>query len=258
MKKVVTSALCVIPPKELWEPIQEIRKEYDPAYYRWMPHMNIVYPFVETKDFEEAEKVLTGPLSKIAPFKVKFEKFEHFSKKDHNLFWLKPDAKEFQDLYKVINEFYPGERKEFTPHLTVGHFPKDELKKWSTILNKDWKPVEWELTEVYLISRDGKDDPFKVRKVIHLKGVEKSRFECIPLEKREPNLTDIFVGGIGTSMKQEDLEAAFKLYNVVKVSVNSKGFAFISLRSHEDQKSAIAEMNGVEVCGRKIAVSAAK
>lgn len=252
-KRVVTTALCVIPPKEIWEPIQEIRQKYDKAYERWMPHINIVYPFVETKDFDEVEKLLTGPLSKLPPFKVKFEKFESFEKKDHHLFWLKPFGNEFQELFKVINEIYPGERKEFTPHLTVGQFPKDEKKKWSENLNKIWKPVEWELQEVYLISRDGKDDPFKVRKVIHLKGIEKSRFELVPIEKKE-NVTDIFVRGIG-DLKEEDLEKAFSKYNVVKINVNPKGFAFIKLKSQEDQKKAIEEMNGKEILNKKFSVA---
>lgn len=40
-KKVVKSAICIIPPKELWDDIQEIRKENDKAYSRWPPHINL-------------------------------------------------------------------------------------------------------------------------------------------------------------------------------------------------------------------------
>ncbi len=41
MKKVVRSAVVVIPPVELWGDIQDIRKDNDKAYERWMPHINM-------------------------------------------------------------------------------------------------------------------------------------------------------------------------------------------------------------------------
>lgn len=40
-KKVVKSAVCIIPPKEVWEDIQELREENDKAYARWPPHINL-------------------------------------------------------------------------------------------------------------------------------------------------------------------------------------------------------------------------
>lgn len=40
------AACCVIPPKGVWDPIQEIRKRYDSAYNRWMPHVNLLFPFI--------------------------------------------------------------------------------------------------------------------------------------------------------------------------------------------------------------------
>jgi hypothetical protein len=44
-RKVVTSAIIVSPPKETWGPIQDIRLKFDKAYKRWMPHINLIYPF---------------------------------------------------------------------------------------------------------------------------------------------------------------------------------------------------------------------
>jgi hypothetical protein len=52
--------------------------------------------------------------------------------------------------------------------LTVGQTgEKDKLIKQ---LQKDWKPLEFLCKEIYMISRSGKDEPFEVRKVIHLGG----------------------------------------------------------------------------------------
>lgn len=44
-KKVVRSAVVVVPPKELWGQIQAIREDNDKAFARWPPHINMyVFP----------------------------------------------------------------------------------------------------------------------------------------------------------------------------------------------------------------------
>jgi hypothetical protein len=42
-KKVFHTALVVIP--DQIDQIQPIRKQYDTAYDRWPPHINLVFPF---------------------------------------------------------------------------------------------------------------------------------------------------------------------------------------------------------------------
>jgi len=46
MEKAETSAIVVSPPPQAWEPIQDIRVKHDKAYSRWMPHINLIFPFV--------------------------------------------------------------------------------------------------------------------------------------------------------------------------------------------------------------------
>lgn len=41
MNFVVTSALCIIPPVNVWDGIQKIRKIHDKSYDRWPPHINL-------------------------------------------------------------------------------------------------------------------------------------------------------------------------------------------------------------------------
>jgi len=57
-KKVFHSALIIKPPETLWPQIQAIRKEKDKAYERWMPHVNMSFPFVEPETFKEAAEIL--------------------------------------------------------------------------------------------------------------------------------------------------------------------------------------------------------
>ena len=41
-----TSAVVLVPPRDLWAPIQAIRATNDKSYLRWMPHVNLLYPFL--------------------------------------------------------------------------------------------------------------------------------------------------------------------------------------------------------------------
>ncbi len=40
------TALCIVPPRQLWAPVDRLRALYDKAYEKWPPHVNLVYPFV--------------------------------------------------------------------------------------------------------------------------------------------------------------------------------------------------------------------
>ncbi|CAG8751048.1 2101_t:CDS:2, partial [Dentiscutata erythropus] len=47
--KSYKSAICIIPPKSQWSNIQSIRQKHDKHYKRWMPHINLIYPFILTQ-----------------------------------------------------------------------------------------------------------------------------------------------------------------------------------------------------------------
>lgn len=64
--KVVKSALVVMPPPEAWTAIQRVRKVYDKSYYRWPPHLNVLYPFLPddaTVGFRKAAKFASQALA---------------------------------------------------------------------------------------------------------------------------------------------------------------------------------------------------
>ena len=45
--KTHTTAVVLIPPEEVWEPIQALRRAHDRNFDRWMPHITLLYPFAE-------------------------------------------------------------------------------------------------------------------------------------------------------------------------------------------------------------------
>jgi hypothetical protein len=71
--KVHRSAICIIPPKNIWSQIQTIRAVHDKSYIRWMPHINLIYPFYEDlgSTFEKAGQSAAEALKHIRPFKVR-------------------------------------------------------------------------------------------------------------------------------------------------------------------------------------------
>ena len=40
------TAVVAMPPPEVWEPIQAIRRQHDRNVHRWMPHITLLYPFM--------------------------------------------------------------------------------------------------------------------------------------------------------------------------------------------------------------------
>jgi 2'-5' RNA ligase superfamily len=51
--KTHSSTVALVPPEDSWAPIQHARYELqDKGLYRWPPHCNLLYPFVEMREFE--------------------------------------------------------------------------------------------------------------------------------------------------------------------------------------------------------------
>eukprot|EP01080_Neovahlkampfia_damariscottae_P007930 gene7930-12398_t len=263
-KKVYKTALCVIPPKDVWEQIQAIRKIHDSTYERWMPHFNYLYPFVGFEEFPEAEKLLKEKMKNIEPFKVKVEKFGYFSQKDVAVLWVKPESDVLQKLHNEITKVYEANRKDFKPHISVGQFPKNEVQKMMEKFQKEWKPIEFIVNEICLIGRYGNDDPMKVRSILHFGKENKSTIKIFPIEKQKENY-NVHIGGLSSDVTEKNLEEIFIKYNVKKVDIVKdknnglpKGFGFLEFENEKDQKTVIAKMNGYKINNKAIKLNKAK
>jgi 2'-5' RNA ligase len=92
--KTHQTAVAVVPPQEVWEPIQAIRERHDRQFHRWMPHVNLLYPFYLPEQFDEALPRLVDACAKITPFKVTLAEFRFFRHSSRRAtLWLAPELK---------------------------------------------------------------------------------------------------------------------------------------------------------------------
>lgn len=168
--KDTKTALIIMPPKELWDQIQAIRSTHDSAYIRWMPHVNLLFPFVTESQFPDAEKLLIEQIAKdnIKEFEIEFTDLSFFVRKKSTTLFLDPSNKDdmLQNIYNSIIKVFPNlpTRDQFTPHLTLGNSwnTEKDVKEARDNFQKIWKTIKFTVDSIHLISRQDKDDPFKI------------------------------------------------------------------------------------------------
>jgi len=178
MNKVYTSACVIIPPKELWDPIQKIRQHHDRQIHRWMPHITILYPFRPKNEFSDLKKEFERLCSHLEPFEIFFRNFKYFHHRHQNyIIWLNPEPygliNHLQiELLKVVPDCddINKHKNGFTPHLSVGQIKgKKNLIRVIDKLQNSWKELKFTLNSVYFISRENnKQSKFEIINTIPL------------------------------------------------------------------------------------------
>ena len=175
------TALVIIPPEEVWGPIQAIRQKHDKKAGRWMPHITLVYPFLERSRFGCAARGLRAACKAVKPFDVELARFTFFGgAKGYYTLWLAPEPEQsILDLHASLlgcaacEEFY-SERAliHFTPHLSVGQARgMGNMVKLLEELQAGWAPIRFRVSSVHLIWRnDPPDDAFRIDRAIPLGG----------------------------------------------------------------------------------------
>ncbi len=178
-EKTHKTALVIIPPNECQQAIQNIRKKHDRQIRRWMPHINLLYPFKPKSEFFKVLDLLSIVCDSVNPFEISLSTFRYF-RHDKNRFtiWLGVEPNEKvkqlqQKLWKMVPECHDLNtyRTGFTPHLSVGQSTgKERTKELIDGLQNSWKPIRFQLKAVHLIwRRDPPNDQFHVSEKVFLK-----------------------------------------------------------------------------------------
>jgi 2'-5' RNA ligase len=172
------TAVVAIPPNEVWESLQAIRREYDRQFRRWMPHVSLLYPFRPEKEFEEAGRAVAQACAGQPPITTVLSEFRYFvHPSGTTTLWLSPEPGDaYVSLQAALQAVFPDCRDQsrsdggFTPHLSVGQAGLEEsAEKLCARLQANWTPVRFVLQDVALIRRDV-DTPFDVALRIPLGG----------------------------------------------------------------------------------------
>mmetsp|Transcript_1769 Transcript_1769/g.3332 ORF Transcript_1769/g.3332 Transcript_1769/m.3332 type:complete len:318 (-) Transcript_1769:141-1094(-) len=205
-KRVHHTALAIVPPVDdidCWTRLNDLRcRCRDKGFYRWPPHINLVYPFIDSSEFALFAEQLTHSMAKTAPFEVSLSRMDTFGGKNSGVCWLDPctdkanignkDASPYETLSKLharITSVLDGTEedvksdsggaepkklppRQFRPHLTFNHSPS--LAAATAIVETerdDWTEVSFQVKELYLLERRQPDDQFRVVATVPL-GVE--------------------------------------------------------------------------------------
>ena len=185
MNKTYRTAVVVVPPAVVWEPIQQIRQQYDRHYRRWMPHITLLYPFLPQNVWPNVLDDLYQACRRIQPFEAELSRLALFSHRSSCTLWLAPSpAKALIDLQTALWQAVPDcddtrrHKDGFTPHLSVGQAPhvsagqqtgKKPAASLVDELQAGWAPVRFPVREVHLIWRnDPPDDIFRIGETLSL------------------------------------------------------------------------------------------
>ena len=185
MNKVHHTTVALIPPPgEVFDTLMKTRLSLDDkGYYRWPPHVNLLYPYIENKghQFQESAEALALALSNTQPFDVELSEFDVFGGANRGVLWLKPtvitnDNKEGEEdkmkqLQAACESAVPictdqrlkGREKGYIAHMTITHYPSaEEAREAAAQLQQLWKPLRFTVKEICMMERKGADGQFKI------------------------------------------------------------------------------------------------
>jgi poly(A) polymerase len=174
--KTVETAVVIVPPRELWGPIESYRRRYDRHQARWMPHLALIYPFRPREEFAEAEALVLQACAATAPFAITLARLGVFPYTDRSsTLWVAPDPPgPVSALQQALQRVFPDcddvarHPDGFTPHLCLGQtFGPRQVDERLAELRAAWKPLSFQVRELSLLARTG-DTPFTVVRTVRL------------------------------------------------------------------------------------------
>ena len=175
----VNYSVCVImPPRDLWAPFVEIKKNHmNPRIKRPpYPHITLCSPFVHPKHYTDTKAKIRNALKSIEPFEINFANFEVFKNYFSETLYLAPEStKELNQLYNALMATLPlsitQKQNNFEPHIGVGFFKgkyKEEGEKLQKKYQSTWTPLKFTVQEIYFLRRKSQDSPWEIEEIVSL------------------------------------------------------------------------------------------
>jgi 2'-5' RNA ligase len=156
------SALTILPPPALWDPIQALRRDHDRKLERWMPHVHLLYPFRPDGRALEVEPLLRDLASRCEPFDTRLEEVHVFQhRRELHSIWIAPEPREEIDaLHEQVRALFPDcldvtrHENGFTPHLSVGQARGEgELARVLADVRRRWRPLHVRVDRISWVVR---------------------------------------------------------------------------------------------------------
>jgi 2'-5' RNA ligase len=159
------TAIAIIAAPEHHPEINKLRIVHDKAYHKWQPHINILYPFVQPPQLDNAVALLKTALQKsnFPNLNIKTDEVGVFTHRKNATLFLKPDLESIKSiggLRKCLVEALGREESDgthdgmFRPHLTIGQagLQGDSVERLSEKI-KRLVGFEWECCSLAVLKR---------------------------------------------------------------------------------------------------------
>ena len=135
-----------------------------------MPHITLLYPFAERRDFATITPALAKAAQQVSPFSIQLVRFDAFRHRKSCTMFLVPEPEdEILRLHNTLMTHLPDYDDTarfaggFHRHLSVGQFQHRSLQTEQQRLQAEWQPVQCEMKGISLIYRSPEtDDRFVV------------------------------------------------------------------------------------------------
>jgi 2'-5' RNA ligase len=181
-RKTHTTAVALIPPTEIWPPIQALRQVHDRHLRRWMPHITLLYPFLPHDEFAGLAERFAAVCAGVEPFRLELAELRVFRhRRESFTLWLAPEPQtQLVQLQALLAGVVPDcddvvqHEDGFTPHLSVGQVRGErQMLALKAALQAAWQPIAFAAHEVGLIwRREPPDDVFRLGQTVEL-GVQR-------------------------------------------------------------------------------------
>ncbi|EHK26701.1 uncharacterized protein TRIVIDRAFT_59177 [Trichoderma virens Gv29-8] len=157
------TALCLIPPPQLWGPVNALRSLNDEKFTKWPPHITLVYPFVTPEALPDvAEALCRNKIGSLDDdISINLEEAGFFSHRRRGTVFIRPkpgqQVKHLSELRDQIHRFLGRPRgREYRPHLTLAQ-SEDTQASWHQFLLEKARlltPLVWHTRQLAVMIRD--------------------------------------------------------------------------------------------------------